>query len=38
MSYDIREVVADGRCGREIVSFSDPLPLGGKRRCTKFAG
>ena len=38
LSCDIREVVADGRGGRGIVSFSDPLPLGGKRSCTKFAG
>lgn len=35
---DIREVVADGRCGWWIVSFSDTLPLGEKRSCTKFAG
>ena len=35
---DIREVVADGRCGWGIVSFSDTLPLGEKRSCTKFAG
>ena len=38
MSCDIREVVADERCGRGIVSFSDTLPLGVKRNCTKFAG
>ena len=38
MSCDIREVVADGRGGRGIVSFSDTLPLGEKRSCTKVAG
>ena len=35
---DIREGLADGRGGRGIVLFSDTLPLGGKRSCTKFAG
>ena len=35
---DIREVVADGREGQVIVLFSDTLPLGEKRSCTKFAG